>query len=539
MHTLYHTEGHSTPVRPRRSLLSRLALTTKLFGPLGWTAFGGPTANIVLIRKIFVTQKEWLDDGTFNDLLALGSALPGPAFSQLAFAISCLHDGTLCGIWSFILLTAPCALIMTGVAFAVRKIPSTLPDIVFALFTGLNAATVGLVALAAYQLSNKVVTDKTTRLLLVLSGAVAACYESQWLYPVLMVFGGLATLTVDRCTLYRSRRTRKQSTATASISPVPGAATTEEIEMQLPRPAAPVATKSASSVLDPEPPSRRPDSTVVSRRGYATRSSSIERYPTPPLEERQRPALTEETSRPVVEPEHEVYFRLTIRQGLYIAASFFVILIVMLSARGAIEQTYRELEFSTNLLLAGTIIFGGGPVVVPLLRGYTVDPGWVTSRDFLLGFAIQQACPGPVFCFTAYLGVLALSSSTASSIGGAILGVTSIFLPGIMLKLAFLPLYQRWKTATLVRSILRGFNAGAVGLIYSAVYRLFRVGFIQGVPVSATSDGATFSSLDRDGFWVSTVAATFVAVEFFKVPTPVAILGGAVGGMAWYGVQQA
>lgn len=67
--------------------------------------------------------------------------------------------------------------------------------------------------------------------------------------------------------------------------------------------------------------------------------------------------------------------------------------------------------------------------MIPLLRGYVVDPGYVSPRDFLLGFAIQQACPGPVFCFTAYLGVLVMSNSTASSIGGAILAVTAIFLP--------------------------------------------------------------------------------------------------------------
>ncbi|GAA5975241.1 hypothetical protein JCM5350_000201 [Sporobolomyces pararoseus] len=538
MHTL--SKGSANP--RRRSLLSRLALTTKYYGPLGWTAFGGPSANIVLIRKIFVTKEEWVDDQTFNDLLALGNALPGPAFSQLAFAISCLHDGTLCGLWSFILLTAPCAIIMTGVGFAVERIPSTLPNIVFALFTGLNAATVGLVALAAYQLSKKVVTDKATRLLLFFSGAIASCYESQWLYPVLMVAGGVTTLLVDRFSIYRAKQLLKRS----SNNPSPELVTTfetpsrqvEEIEMQLPRPAAPVATKSSSSGIDSTQPVE--NSTTTIRRAYpSNRSDSIERYPTPPLEEQQRRnSITEETKEPVVEPEEEVYFRMSIRQGLYLGAAFFVILITMLAVRGGLKQTYKEMEFFTNLLVAGTIIFGGGPVVIPLLRGYVVDPGYVSPRDFLLGFAIQQACPGPMFCFTAYLGVLVLNHSTASSIGGAILAVTAIFLPGIMLKLAFLPLYQRWKTATLVRSILRGFNAAAVGLIYSAVYRLFRVGFIQASPVSA-SDGATFSSLDRDGFWVSTVAATFIAVEWFKVPTPVAILGGAVGGMVWYGVSQA
>lgn len=211
---------------------------------------------------------------------------------------------------------------MTGVGFAVERIPSTLPNIVFALFTGLNAATVGLVALAAYQLSKKVVTDKATRLLLFFSGAIASCYESQWLYPVLMVAGGVTTLLVDRFSIYRAKQLLKRS----SNNPSPELVTTfetpsrqvEGIEMQLPRPAAPVATKSNSTGIDSIQPAE--NSTTTIRRAYpSNRSDSIERYPTPPLEEQQRRnGITEETKEPVVEPEEEVYFRMTIRQGLYL-----------------------------------------------------------------------------------------------------------------------------------------------------------------------------------------------------------------------------
>lgn len=130
-----------------------------------------------------------------------------------------------------------------------------------------------------------------------------------------------------------------------------------------------------------------------------------------------------------------------------------------------------------------------------------------------------------------------------------------------MLKLAFLPLYQRWKTATKVRSLLRGLNAAAVGLvrpfslslpspsssslipphpptqIFSAVYRLFRVGYIYPDPSALVP--AVFQSLDRDGFWVCVVAVAFVACGSFGCPTPLAIVGGALGGMAWFGVQSA
>lgn len=285
-----------------------------------------------------------MDDETFNDLLALGNALPGPAFSQvsahlcpfpllvcvsrsfhalalqLAFAISCLHDGTLCGLWSFFLLTAPCAVIMTGVAFAVRRIPSTLPEVVFALFTGLNAATVGLVALAAYQLSRKVVTDPATRLILFFSGAIATCYESQWLYPVLMVAGGLTTLAVDRVAVVRAKRILKGRSASGPTPPPPDS-TGPEIEMRLPRPAAPVATKSTSSGVESVAAPTGFD-TVSARRGFAPRrSDSIERYPTPPLEDgprHRRGTVADSTlSEPRVDPDEEPYFKLTIKQGLY------------------------------------------------------------------------------------------------------------------------------------------------------------------------------------------------------------------------------
>ena len=123
-----------------------------------------------------------------------------------------------------------------------------------------------------------------------------------------------------------------------------------------------------------------------------------------------------------------------------------------------------------SMLIAGTIICGGGPVVIPLLRGYTVDPGWVNSRDFLLGFAILQAFPGPNLEFSAYLGFLAVPSNRVL---GAVLGYLGIFTPGILLKLALLPLYKTWRNYSIAKSALRGLNAAAVGLIFTAVWQLF------------------------------------------------------------------
>jgi chromate transport protein ChrA len=96
--------------------------------------------------------------------------------------------------------------------------------------------------------------------------------------------------------------------------------------------------------------------------------------------------------------------------------------------------------------------------------------GWVSSRDFLLGFAILNAMPGPNFNYAVFLGVLSVPSKPAL---GAFLGYLGIFLPGILLKLALLPIYKKWRSYAVVKSILRGLNAAAAGLVYAAVYALF------------------------------------------------------------------
>ena len=74
-----------------------------------------------------------------------------------------------------------------------------------------------------------------------------------------------------------------------------------------------------------------------------------------------------------------------------------VTFIAFMVTRGVLSPPPLALDLFTNMYLAGTIIFGGGPVVIPLLREYVVVPGWVSSRDFLLGLAIIQAFPGPNF----------------------------------------------------------------------------------------------------------------------------------------------
>lgn len=190
----------------------------------------------------------------------------------------------------------------------------------------------------------------------------------------------------------------------------------------------------------------------------------------------------------------------------------------------------RALAFDlfANLYLAGTIIFGGGPVVIPLLRSYVVDPGWVSSRDFLLGLAIIQAFPGPNFNFAVYLGALALAPTGVPTVFGALLGFSAIFTPGLTLSVGFQSLWGWMRTKAWAVSLLRGINCTAVGLVFTAVYRLWEIGYL-------TPEASAGRSLASEPWWVVVAAVTYAESAWFKVPPALAIIFGAILGLAWYG----
>ena len=181
------------------------------------------------------------------------------------------------------------------------------------------------------------------------------------------------------------------------------------------------------------------------------------------------------------------------------------------------------------MYLAGTIIFGGGPVVIPLLREYVVEPGWVSSRDFLIGLALIQAFPGPNFNFAVYLGALALAPSRAPTFLGAVLGFLGIFFPGVTLALGFQTIWSVLRRRSYFVSFLRGINATAVGLVFTAVYRLWEIGFL-------TATANTGQSLGENPFWIAVAAVTYAGSKWFRVPPVAAIVCGAILGLCWYGV---
>jgi chromate transporter len=116
---------------------------------------------------------------------------------------------------------------------------------------------------------------------------------------------------------------------------------------------------------------------------------------------------------------------------------------------------------------AGSLVFGGGHVVLPLLQAETV-PGLVGHDQFLAGYGAAQAVPGPLFTFAAYLG--AVTTSGPTGLAGASIALVSIFLPSALLVVGALPFWERLRRAPRARRALTGVNAGVVGLLAAALY---------------------------------------------------------------------
>ncbi|WP_116247575.1 chromate efflux transporter [Nocardiopsis sp. FIRDI 009] len=173
------------------------------------------------------------------------------------------------------------------------------------------------------------------------------------------------------------------------------------------------------------------------------------------------------------------------------------------TAAGTVDGFYR----------AGSLVFGGGHVVLPLLEAEVVGAGAVDHESFLAGYGAAQAVPGPLFTFAAYLG--ALMPVAGSPLLGAAIALGAVFLPSTLLVVGALPFWERLRTAPRARRAVAGAGAAVVGILAAALYDPV---FTQGVVSPAT---------------MALAAVAFVALAVWRVPAWAVVLGaGAVGFLA-------
>ncbi|PYM20083.1 MAG: chromate transporter [Candidatus Rokuibacteriota bacterium] len=145
---------------------------------------------------------------------------------------------------------------------------------------------------------------------------------------------------------------------------------------------------------------------------------------------------------------------------------FFVLLVGLPIARQL--SSSHALAIFDSFYRAGSLVFGGGHVVLPLLQAEVVPPGWVTNEEFIAGYGAAQAVPGPLFTFAAYLG--AVMHEPPNGWAGAAWALIAVFLPSLLILVGVLPFWDALRTTAGVQAALRGINAAVVGLLLAALY---------------------------------------------------------------------
>jgi chromate transporter len=376
------------------------------FLKLGLTAFGGPIAHLGYFREEFVTRRRWVDEETYGDLVALCQFLPGPASSQVGFALGLFRGGPLGALAAWLGFTLPSAALMTAFAFGVGAMSGPIAQ---GAIHGLKLAAVAVVAQA--------------------------------------VFGMAKTLTPDR---------RRAAVAVAAVMMVTFA---------------PVALGQVAAIF------------------LGAAAGLIVCRAEPDV----RPAPVSGVPRWV---------------GLLAFAVFLIGLFGLpVLATGITSPALVRFD---AFYRSGALVFGGGHVVLPLLKAATVDPGWIKPDAFLAGYGAAQAVPGPLFTFAAYLG--AAMDGPPNGVAGAALALFAIFLPGLLILVVALPAWNALRASLSAQAAMRGANAAVVGILGAALY--------SPVATSAVRSPADFAF----------ALAGFVLLAAFRTPPLVVVLGLAIAG---------
>lgn len=328
---------------------------------LGCISFGGPAAHIGYFQRTFVQRLGWLTQAEFARLLALCQLLPGPASSQLGFAIGRHRAGLGGALSAFLGFTLPSFLLLLGAAIGIGQLGSNLW--LDAALHGLKLLALIVVADAVLTMSRQFCATGMTQGIMVVTAA--ALWWQPGLLTQLLMLAGAALICA------RSQRGAGSRPATAEL---PAAA------------------------------------------------ASQPHWPT-----------------------------------LLLFGILFIGLPLLGSPLGQLVADFYR---------AGSLVFGGGHVVLPLLQesvGHTLN-----EQQFLTGYSLAQLVPGPMFTLATYLGA---QLQPEMPMTGALLATLALFVPGFLLLWAVGPCWQQWLARPRLAGAVTGINAAVVGLLLAALYQ--------------------------------------------------------------------
>jgi chromate transporter len=199
------------------------------------------------------------------------------------------------------------------------------------------------------------------------------------------------------------------------------------------------------------------------------------------------------------------------RRTAVVSLILFSVLLVALPILRQVLTSHAFMVFD-SFFRVGSLVFGGGHVVLPLLQAEVVPPGWVTNEEFVAGYGAAQAVPGPLFTFAAYLG--AVTHQKPNGIAGAALALVAIFLPTFLMVVGALPFLSALRTRPGFQAALRGINAAVVGLLLAALYH----------PV--------WTSAIKMPADLALALLTFALLALWRVPAWLVVVIAALGGAA-------
>ncbi|MBY6038051.1 chromate transporter [Fictibacillus nanhaiensis] len=205
------------------------------------------------------------------------------------------------------------------------------------------------------------------------------------------------------------------------------------------------------------------------------------------------------------ESEHSEYeFPISKRFAVICLVLFFSLLLILPILREATSISW--IAFFDSFYRSGSLVFGGGHVVLPLLEREFVPTNWISEEAFLAGYGAAQAVPGPLFTFAAYIGAV------VNGWQGGLLATFAIFLPAFLLILGTLPFWNMLRRNPKIKGALMGVNAAVVGILISAFYH----------PI--------WTSTIKESIDFAFAAILFSMLVYWKLPPWIIVVTGAAGG---------
>ncbi len=373
---------------------------------LSISAFGGPQAHIGLFLDVLVKKRGYLSEEELIELIALCQVLPGPTSTQTLTAIGYKKGGANLAYLTLLVWAIPAMALMTCAGLFLSYLGEFGGNLDFAKF--IMPMAVGFVAYAAIKISSKTIQSNLGGALLVLAAVISYFIPNPWVFPILIVSGGVITAL---------------------------------------------------------------------------------NYKSHPIEEKEK---------------------LNFKWGNLVL--FFAVGIAA-ALLGAYTKSRFVLIFE-NFYRNGTIIFGGGQVLIPYLHTEFVEfKNYLSSSEFLTGWGFAQAIPGPVFSFSAFIGSLSLREyGIPGEVLGAFLACAGIFLPGTFMIFFATGVWEQLKKYRIIRASLEGINAAASGMVIAAAIILF-----DQIPVTVINIGL--------------ILLTYLLLAFSKIPSPFIILAGVLLGL--------